>query len=362
VPAGVDHRCGTPVTRAAGLVGDGVENPANARALLDAAAMFGVPCLFRDSRGLAGRWSVERGGQPLTTVDTHELRNRLTPLVAVENTPDAASVFTADLPPGRPAIVVGNERRGVRPDLLRVAATHVRIPMRGRGVNTLNVAAAAAVALYYLLNAAGRRGPRSTHPDTHRPAVLLLGPGDHVEAGSTLRSAAAFGWRAVGLDDRDKVWFGTPRAVRGEGRAAARSHRNPLRVLPARADPPVGFSRVIVAGTRVGGPPLHRTNLAGGPGTVLVIPDEGSLDPPEDWRRLGRKVEFTQVELPRTGTPYRYRLAASIVLAEVARQLGTRRADPPARSGRHPLTYDSALKLRAPTGVDLVMPHELDTY
>jgi hypothetical protein len=49
------------------LVGDGVENPANARALLDAAAMFAIPCLFRDSRGLAQRWSAEPLAGPPST-------------------------------------------------------------------------------------------------------------------------------------------------------------------------------------------------------------------------------------------------------------------------------------------------------
>lgn len=330
------------MSRGARLVGDGVENPANAIALLDAAAMFGVPCLFRDSRGLAG----QPGGRPLPTVDTAELLDGSVPIVAVENAPGAASVFTADLPVGRPAIVVGNERRGIRPDLLRVAARCVRIPMSGRGVNTLNVAAAAAVALYYLL---APRRPRPARARRHRPDVLLLGPGDHVEAGSALRSAAAFGWRSVGLDDRDKVWFGTPRAVRAEGRAAARSHRNPLRVVPVPAGPGLDYARVVVAGAGLDGPPLHRVDLAGRPGTLLVVPDGDA-----DRGHLGDRVELARVDLPALDFPYRYRLIASIVLAEVARQLGTR--EEPARQ-RFP--FESALAVAEPDGVDLVGVGEL---
>jgi len=38
------------MTSSVRLVGDGVENPANARALMDAAAMFGASCCFRDGR------------------------------------------------------------------------------------------------------------------------------------------------------------------------------------------------------------------------------------------------------------------------------------------------------------------------
>jgi tRNA G18 (ribose-2'-O)-methylase SpoU len=327
------------------LVGDGVENPANAKALLDAAAMFEVPCLFRDSRGLAEQWSAERGGGPLVTVDTPELFS--TPVVAVDNAPGANSVYASRLPAGRPSIVVGNERRGVRPDVVRGAARCVEIPMSGRGVDTLNVASAAAVAMYYLLQATRGRRTRSAR----RPEVLLVGPGDHVEAGSVLRSAAAFGWRTVGLDDRDKVWFGTPRTMRAEARAAARSHRNPLRVVPG---PTLGFARAVVAGTHVDGPPLHRVDLAG-QDTVLVIPDRHD----ENWHELAPRVEFARVDLPVADFPYRYRLVASIVLAEVARQLGPRSTGRPSRKR---LTYDSAFDLTASADVDLVTPGELDRY
>jgi tRNA G18 (ribose-2'-O)-methylase SpoU len=328
------------------LVGDGIEHPANARALLDAAAMFGIPCLFRDSRGLAEAWSVALAGHPLPTVDT------VGPAVAVENAPGAESVFTAALPAGDPSVVVGNERLGVRPDVLRNAQKCVDIPMAGRGgVNTLNVASAAAVAMYYLLGKHDRRAPRAARPERHRPSLLLLGPGDHVEAGSALRSAAAFGWRTVGVDDRDKVWFGTPRPLRTEARAAARSHRNPLRVVPMSA--PADVRRVIVAGTRMRGRPLHRVDLTGGPGTLLVIPDEAVTG----WQ--GRTDESARVDLPRGEFPYRYRLVASIVLAEVARQLGTRTKAPArGRTG----DYRSELQLAPSGGVDLVRLDELFEY
>ncbi|MDW5323638.1 TrmH family RNA methyltransferase [Plantactinospora sp. KLBMP9567] len=344
------------------LVGDGLENPANAYALRDAAAMFGVPCLFRDGRGLAGRWSAERAGGPLDMIGSTELLDPSTPIVAVENAPGATSVFGTAPPAGRPSIVVGNERLGVRPDVLRSAARCVQIPMAGRGVNTLNVASAAAVALHYLVAASGRRTVRGARPESRRPAVLLLGPGDHVEAGSTLRSAAAFGWQTVGLDDRAKVWWGTPRPVRTEARAAARSSRNPLRVVPVPAERPVPARRVVVAGLRVAGPPLHRVDLTGGPETLLVIPDEEATGPAEDWRRLGPRVEFARLEVPAAGVPYRYRLVAAIVLAEVARQLGTRASGRTGPAPRHRPRYDSSLTLVDSPDAELVIPAELEAY
>src|SRR5881398_2476115 len=65
-----------------------------------------------------------------------------------------------------------------------------------------------------------------------RPSLFLVGD-DHVEVGSSLRSAAAFGFRDVLLEDRGAGWFSGSANVRREARAAARRHKNPLRVHPA---------------------------------------------------------------------------------------------------------------------------------
>jgi tRNA G18 (ribose-2'-O)-methylase SpoU len=334
------------VSPRARLVGDGVQNPANALALAEAARMFAVPCGFRDSRGLAAHLPN------LSTVDSMALLGGPGLLIAVDTTPGAESVYRAGPLHGAASIVVGNERRGIRPDVLRAAAKTVQIPMPGRGVNTLNVATAAAVALYYLLDASGRRPARSPRPESHRPAVLLAAPRDHVEAGSSLRSAAAFGWQTVTVDDREKVWFGTPRPVRNEARAAARSHRNPLRVVPAGDawSPPPG-SRVVVCTPDADGPPLHRAELTG-PGTMLVIPDGDGWEPSPG-------AEFARVALP--GEPGRYRLLTGIVLAEAARQLGIRTTKDP-HPPRRGLSYGSALGQTVLPGTDLVHPWELMRY
>src|SRR5258708_1111612 len=164
----VDRRAFAPMTLSVRLLGDGVDNPPNPRALMDPAAMFGASCCFRDTRGLADAWDVERGGG-LELIDTPDLIDRLWPIVAVENTPEASIVFGATLA-SQSSVVVGGERLGIRADLLRAAARTVQIPMSGRGVNTLNVAAAGAVALYYLLAGRGLP-PRLAHlPPQPRPA------------------------------------------------------------------------------------------------------------------------------------------------------------------------------------------------
>jgi tRNA G18 (ribose-2'-O)-methylase SpoU len=349
------------VTERARLIGDGIENPANARALMDAAAMFAIPAAFRDTHSLVESWSTELGGGILPIVETTELMSELLPIVAIENGPGSTSVYDSSLPKGSPSIVVGNERRGIRGDVMRAASACVDIPMAGRGLNTLNVASAAAIALFYLLAPERRPMRKVPRPEQRRPGLLLVAPADHVEAGSVLRSAAALGWRAVGLDDSERVWFGVPRGARTEGRAAARSHRNAIRVLPMRAEGPLSFARVVVAGIEVDGPLLHRVDLAAGRNTVLVIPDEGR-ERRDEWRSLAPKVEFARVALPAEDFPYRYRLVASIVLAEVARQVGRAVAGEPIRRPRRGLTYESALAADATAEADVVLPDELRAF
>jgi tRNA G18 (ribose-2'-O)-methylase SpoU len=336
------------VSARARLVGDRLDHPGNVRALADAASMFGVPLLLRGGRAAAGQ---DADAPPVPTVDTATLL-RLQPIVAVENVRGAEPVFTSTLPTGSPTIVVGNERRGIASDVLDAAVAHVQIPLSGRTINTLNVAAAAAVALYYLLRGAPAGGPRRGAGPSQRPAVLLLGPGDHVEAGSALRSAAAFGWQSVNLDDRYHVWFGTPRGQRTEARAAARAHRSGLRVHSVRGEACTGFARIVIATVDSDGPPLHRTKLVGGPNTLVVIPDE----PASTTGLLGPRVEHTRIDLPAVPHGYRYRLTAAIVLAEISRQLGGRRRGP----ARHPRYRSTVTTIRP--DADVVTAAELAGY
>ena len=147
----------------------------------------------------------------------------------------AKDVYGFRAPAGpNPALVAGNERRGVAHDVASAAQTFVQIPMPSRTLNTVNVAAASAVALYYLSRGGGGMLQTSGHPQKRRPELFIIGGADHVELGSTVRSAGAFGWEHAILEDRAQAWFGSARAVRNEGRAAARSHRNPIKLVPAQ--------------------------------------------------------------------------------------------------------------------------------
>lgn len=331
--------------------------------MLDAGTMFDVPVRFRDRAGLSLAWDAGRAG-PLELIETNSLVAADAPgLIAIENTSDSRTIFGA--PVRIPSMVlVGNERRGVARDLLAASAAVLHIPMAGRRTDTLNVAAAAATALYFL-RTDHDGGPRSvTNPEGRRPALYLMGPTDHVEAGSTLRSAAGLGWRSARLDDRHGVWFDTPRPTRTEGRAAARSHRNDLRVARASAHEQAPFKDVIVATAGLEGPPLTQGHLADGSDSVLVLPDERGVDlAREDWERLGARVRFVNIDLPRRVFDYRYRLTATIALVESARQIGTPKTKAKARPSRPKgLGYDSTLDLHVVADIDTVSWQELTTY
>src|SRR5262249_56512364 len=112
-------------------------------------------------------------------------------------------------------------------------------------------------------------------------------------------------------------------SVRAEGRAAARRGKNEIALIPCQLRAQSAHRRVTVITCQRIGVPIHRVNFAGGPGQLVVIPDEnhGGLAP-QDWNRQGLEVEFASLQLPAVEFTYHYRLVASIALAEISRQVG----------------------------------------
>src|SRR5262249_11540451 len=157
--------------------------------------------------------------------------------------------------------------------------------------------------------------PKRPDPARKRPELLLLGPGDHIELGSAIRSACAFGWGHVFVEDRDRKWFTDDRITRSEGRGAARRGRNSIRVVPTRVDELCGFGEVCVVPAKCAesrATPLHQANLANGHQQIIVIPDECRIDvAAEDWERLGKVVKFVHLDVPNPALARRYRLTAS---------------------------------------------------
>jgi len=304
---------------------DGVENEANLRRIEDAANLLGIT----SSATLGGR------------------------LIAVENAPGAREIYgRKPLRDDRATIAVGNERRGVSGRLLAAADETVVIPTQSRTVTTLNVAAAAAVAGWFLLRGSG---PQATaaRPEHRQPALLLVGD-DHVEVGSTLRSAAAFGFREVLLEDRGAGWFDGSSNVRREARAAARRHKNPLRVRPTTiADSARRYDEIVVVTAAGSGTPLSRERLTRGLRQLVIVGARADEVAPSANVRVAslglRPLEYDPL-----------RLTASIVLAEIARQVGRRRPVPGAQS-RAP-RYEKAFEPPPAPDVLLVDPADLLTF
>ena len=278
------------------LVGDHIENAGNVDCLRATAAMFGWSSGFVGDGGLRAETLVGSG----------------VPIIALENASGAEDLFKYRPPDGPFAVVVGNERKGVSRELLRLADRVIQIPIQSVRLNCLNVAAAASIALYRLAvhsRQSATRGGRSGG----RPVVMFAGVDNAIELGSALRSAACFGWNEVCVADRDDVWFDVDRVTRSLGRGAARRARNPIRVMPAPTT--ATFDEVCVIGTDEG-EPLRSADLARGPGQLVVLGDANAVD----IARLGAHVRRIRIEVEPGVHPFR--LVASIVLAEIARQIG----------------------------------------
>jgi tRNA(Leu) C34 or U34 (ribose-2'-O)-methylase TrmL len=302
---------------------DGVENPANIERIKDAARLLGAT--------------------PTHTVAGH--------LIAIENSRGARTIYGRHPLREPSTIAVGNERRGLSRRILELAEETLAIPTQSRTVTTLNVAAAAAVAGFYVLRGSGVQA-LALRPAHRRPALLIVGD-DHVEVGSTLRSAAAFGFQDVLLDDRGAGWFDGTGARRREARAAARRHKNHLRIHRADIGAAARFEEIVLVDPSGSGSPLQRERLIRGQRQLVVI--GAAFD---ELAVVARdRLHVATLGLERVARAP-LRLVASIVLAEVARQVGRRRPTPGEPAPRPP-SYEAALELEPSQEVRSVDPVEL---
>jgi 23S rRNA (guanosine2251-2'-O)-methyltransferase len=144
------------------LVLDGVTTPANVGMILRTATAAGIegivvprhgvasldPMVVKASAGVAFRAPVLRAA---TAVDAaSELRTAGYRLYGLDGTA-RTTLFAAAFPPRTPiAFVLGGETHGLSPDVARLVHEWIAIPMAA-GVESLNVATAAAILTYDLL-------------------------------------------------------------------------------------------------------------------------------------------------------------------------------------------------------------------
>lgn len=153
------------------VVAEAVDNPANVGAIIRNAAALGWQGFVLDHTSadpLARRSLRVAMGTvfDLPHARTTKLADELAALTQIDAsltlyalTPDPAAIDIATISPvGRRAVLVGSERAGLSDELLALA-TPVRIPMVG-GVDSLNVAAATAIACYALGPATFGHRPR----------------------------------------------------------------------------------------------------------------------------------------------------------------------------------------------------------
>ena len=136
---------------------DSIQDPYNFGSIVRSAEVLGVDAILigeenqvgvtshvaRSSAGAVNRIPIARVSDLLEMV----VKLKGLGIIHVAAT-EKASLACSDFDFNRPvAILLGNEANGIRPDLLAICDTAVRIPQSG-GLNSLNVAAAAAVIFY----------------------------------------------------------------------------------------------------------------------------------------------------------------------------------------------------------------------
>lgn len=139
------------------LVIEGVADSANVGSLFRNAAALGADAVLLDPSCcdplLRRSVRVSIGTVlhvPFTRVADWPAGLRDRGLTVLALTPDATAIALADVePPKRFALLVGTEGDGLSDAALAAADVHVRIPMT-KGVDSVNVATAAAIALYSL--------------------------------------------------------------------------------------------------------------------------------------------------------------------------------------------------------------------
>ena len=111
------------MTQAVTLIGDSIENPANAFVMKDAAVMFGAACRFRDTKGLNQiERSIGLGDEPFLTIEAEQISGLHPRVVAFDNLPGASEVYGYQAGSDF-AVMVGNERRGLSYECGRLAIT-----------------------------------------------------------------------------------------------------------------------------------------------------------------------------------------------------------------------------------------------
>jgi len=136
----------------------------NVPLLENAATISGARTVFATASAQTSTSPVPRAA----LASIKEIIPRFDQVLTCETAQRSQSIFEYPAPRGHTALIVGNEKMGVPGELLRMTDRVVSIPMHGKGMSSVNVAVAAAVALYVLKHDLVRKG-QSSHTDRWVP-------------------------------------------------------------------------------------------------------------------------------------------------------------------------------------------------
>lgn len=285
----------------------------NGPLLANAAAMSGADCVFASS----GAGTPDPAGSALPAASPlDEILDGVQHVIACEAVRDSRNIYDFPAPRGRTAVIVGNEEKGIPRSVLKKADRIVCIPMSGTGMSSINVAVSAAIVLYVFSRDLGRQKRVQSELTQRDVDVLVRAPDDPHELGSLLRSAWAFGWRRVFVDDPHGVWFTRDHQTVIDSRAAARRHKNPLAVLPANQLDTDAYDQVLFCDGRREGTPLSR--LRWPPCRRVLVVFNGAEGSCGDVAMRERIF----VDHVASGVDPRFRHAGSILLSVLAETLG----------------------------------------
>jgi len=230
---------------------------------LDIRGEWNLP-LLKNAAELSGASLVHAAsgvhGHPATfsTCSFEEALAGYDTVLACETGVKARNIYDFPSPRGRTAIVVGNEDRGIPKSALRQCSSIVTIPMYCKQLSSVNVAVSGTIALYVFSKDLARKSASSFRTARSSFDLFIRAPDDPAECGSLLRSSAAFGWKAVYLDDPARSWFTENRETVSLSRAAARREVNPIVVVNSAKVRPRMYDRVVFCSSGRSGTPLSR--------------------------------------------------------------------------------------------------------
>ena len=241
-------------------------------------------------------------------------------VLACETGVKAQNIFEFPAPRGKTALVVGNEKDGIPKSVLNHCSGRVTIPMFSNRLSSINVAASGAVGVYVLERDLARKCANAGRRSPDALDLFIHAPADPAECGSLLRSAAAFGWKSVYLEDSTESWFSKKRDVLALSRAAARREINPLSINNSESLPLERYDKVILCARDRTGTPLSRYRLCNCRNGLLTY---GTEELPRPLASL--PCDTVYVDFLNAGLKPHARHEASALLAVIAHQLRRKR-------------------------------------